>query len=599
MKFKFSSFSVLSFLTFAMLAAFIAKVPAAQAATVFLTPSVGLYQIGQTFDVEMRIDSLGQTFNAAQATIQFPPGVLRVKSLDFSSPASVFNFWLVQPSFSNTDGQITFIGGSTSGLSGSAVGVLKVTFTATAAGDAPLSVSDAAITASDGSGSNILSSIVSAQFSVVPSLNAPKAPTPAKATTTPSAPKPVTVIPAPTPIVRKPMIVKNLPLAPVVNVPLYPEPKKWYNSITNFLAQWDLPADISGVSTAINQNSKFALPMKSEGLFDSKVFMSLGDGAWYLHVMFQNNIGWGPVTDYRIGIDSVPPLPFTISALESNATDSPIRTLEFKTSDGLSGMDHYSVRVDGSNAVNVASGTLTLAPLAPGQHNVSIQAVDAAGNIRENNFQFTINPIASPLITSFSKNVYAQISDLLLGGMAVSDASISLVMKDKNGAVIGQTSANADHGGSWAAKLNGPFRTGEYYVEATAKDSRGAFSLPVKTEIFSVREKPLFVIWSWEITQLWFFIFIGAVILIFGIATRLAWRRRYKQAGRKAIIAERDVNNMIEGTDENLDKMLHYYDDGKIDDREAAEAQFLLKQTKSKLKKAKKYITDNIDEIND
>ncbi len=588
-RFSFGLTAVFMILAVAMI--FAAQVPAVEAATLFLSPEVGQYQIGQTFDVEVRIDSQGQAFNAAQATVQFPANALQVKSLDFSSPSSIFNFWLEQPTFSNSGGTVSFIGGSTSGLVGSSVGVLKITFTANASGNAPVTISDAAVTASDGSGSNILSSISSAQYNVVPSLNAPKLPV--TATTT----KPL--MPAPAPITRKPTVTKKLPIAPVVSVPLYPDQKSWYNEVTDFLTQWDLPDDVSGISSAVNQNLKFALPTKSEGLFDAKTFPSLSDGIWYWHIMFQNNVGWGPITTYRIAIDTVPPLPFTISTLESTATDSPIRTLEFGTSDGLSGLDHYLVRVDNSDEVKVASGTLTLAPETPGQHNVTVKAVDAAGNIRENSFQFNINPLQSPVITSISKNVYAQISDLILEGNSVPNASLALSLKDINNVVISQTAANADQDGTWVAKFDGPFRIGQYYVELTAKDYRGALSLPVKSEIFSVREKPVFVIWSWEITQLWLWIGISIIVILMflcGWYSRRLWR---KQAARKVIIAQRDVNNILDSTDKNLDTMLHHYDDGKIDENEAAETEFLLKQTKDKLKKAKKYVTDNIKEINE
>ncbi|MDD5527419.1 MAG: hypothetical protein PHO56_00370 [Patescibacteria group bacterium] len=592
MKIKFSFLYALAFLAMAAAATLITRVPAADAASLFLSPQVGQYQIGQTFDVEARVDSQGQGFNAAQATVQFPPGVLQVKSLDYSSAGSVFNFWLQGPVFSNAVGQVSFIGGSTTGLVGSSIGVLKITFIAKGSGDAPVTINDAAVTASDGSGSNILSSVVNSQFRVLPQSSAPNSP--AAATTTPAA-----AMPNPAPIVRKPTVAKNLPAAPIIRVPLYPDQKKWYNLVSNFLAQWDLPSDISGVSAIINQSTKFTPPAKSEGLYEAKAFPSLSDGIWYLHAMFQNNIGWSPVANYRIAVDTVPPLPFDITALEATATTSPIRTLQFKTSDGLSGMDHYLVRVDDADEVSVASGALTLTPQAPGKHSVTVKAVDAAGNIRENSFQFEIIPLASPKITFIDDNVYAWSGNLDVSGNSIANTGIKLLLKNKNGDIIAAAAAQADNSGNWLAKFSGPFNVGQYYIEIITHDSRGASSLPIDSKIFSIRERPLFKIGAFEVTQFWFFISV-IIIMLFGFIcgwySRRLWRN---QAGRKAVIAQRDVNNVLDRTVESLDKIIGYYDDGKIDEREAAEEKFLIEETKNNLKKAKKYITDNIKEIND
>lgn len=61
-------------------------VSTARAATLYLSPANGQTSIGQTFDVEVRVNSSDQGFNAAQGTIQFPADILQVKSID-STPA--------------------------------------------------------------------------------------------------------------------------------------------------------------------------------------------------------------------------------------------------------------------------------------------------------------------------------------------------------------------------------------------------------------------------------------------------------------------------------------------------------------------------------
>ena len=124
-------------------------------------------------------------------------------------------------------------------------------------------------------------------------------------------------------------------------------------------------------------------------------------------------------------------------------------------------------------------------------------------------------------------------------------------------------------------------------------------SLPVKSEIFSVREKPLLVIGTFEIIQLWFFVgLIGVIIILvfFWWLARYLWR---KQVARRTIVAQRDVNNVVDRATEKLDRVIRKRDDGKLTTHEANEEQVLLKETDKKLKKQKKYITDDIKEIDD
>lgn len=165
----------------------------ARAAKLFMLPTGGELAVGQSTDLEVRIDSEGQGFNAAQATILFPKDIFEVRSLDFSPQATIFNFWLEEPKFSNQEGNVTFVGGTTSGIVGASVPILKITFKAKGTGQADIVVSDAAITASDGSGTNILSTTNISRFVVKPTTVAPPPPA--------ASPPP---IPPPAQITRKP-----------------------------------------------------------------------------------------------------------------------------------------------------------------------------------------------------------------------------------------------------------------------------------------------------------------------------------------------------------------------------------------------------------
>ena len=296
--------------------AFIFKAGQAEAATLFMLTTGGEVRVGETFNLEVRVNSEGQGFNSAQATILFPKDTLEVKSVDYSPASTIFNFWLEEPKFSNTDGKITFVGGTTSGVIGASVPILKIIFLAKGAGQADIVASDAAIIASDGSGTNILSTTNISRFTAKPGLTAP-----------------ASALPPPTPITRPAVPSQRLPQKPQITTPLYPDSGKWYNVSSDFLASWVLPADVSGVATAVNKNAGFVVPARSEGLFDAKTFGALGDGIWYLHARFQNNVGWGPTAHYRIAVDTVPPFEFSVDSPEGEKTDNPAPTFSFATND--------------------------------------------------------------------------------------------------------------------------------------------------------------------------------------------------------------------------------------------------------------------------
>ncbi|MFY9462410.1 MAG: cohesin domain-containing protein [Candidatus Sungiibacteriota bacterium] len=172
MKLKLAIFSAFLALTLLI------GVPGAEAATLVITPQEGEFYVGQIFDVAVKVQSPDEAFNSVQATIQFPKDKFEVKSLDFSPQATVFNFWLEEPKFSNQDGTVTFIGGTTNGITGSGVQILKISFTAKGVGEGDVLFNDAAIVASDGNGTNILSTLPIARFKINPQSQTVSAPKP-------------------------------------------------------------------------------------------------------------------------------------------------------------------------------------------------------------------------------------------------------------------------------------------------------------------------------------------------------------------------------------------------------------------------------------
>lgn len=355
---------------------------AASAAAYNLTTDKESFAVGDTFNVDVKIESTDVGINAAQATITFPKDVVQVTAVDRST--SAFDFWLQGPSFSNDTGQVSFIGGSQSGIAGKALEILRISFKVKGAGAVSIIFTDGAVTASDGSGTNVLSAMNGLQLTSI-------------TTQTPTTIKPpAAVVAPPVQIVRPPVAAKGLPTKPSITIPLYPDPSAWYQDVTKFIAQWDLPRDVTDVATAVDKQPAFD-PAVSEGLFDNQTFSPLTDGISYLHVRYKNSAGWGPTAHYRLAIDSAPPLSFSIVSPEGFTTANVAPTILYGTKDQPSGIRNYRILINNVLATTTTLTSYTLSPQPTGKQVVVVQAVDLAGNVAESRVTFNISE--TPLIT--------------------------------------------------------------------------------------------------------------------------------------------------------------------------------------------------------
>jgi hypothetical protein len=534
------------------------------AATFNLIPERTEVGIGDDIVMDVRIDSEGIGINAAQATISFPSSILEIKNI--SRQGSIFSFWLEDPSFDNSAGTITFIGGSTSGFSGQALEVFRISFGVKGGGTALVSVSDGAITASDGSGTNVLSATQGVSVQSTP-----------------------VVTPPVTQIVRPAVPAVVLPIRPQITIPLFPDADKWYSVTTGFIAEWSLPLDVTDVATSIDKVPS-SEPPRSEGLFDSKIFSPLSDGVWYLHVQFKNNNGWGPVAHRKISVDSMPPEAFDIDFSHGLSSDNPTPVVTYGTSDQLSGISEYVLTIGSGNPISTSEPSATLPLQGPGKHVLKVIALDGAGNSAENVVEFEIIPLNSPVITEVSERAYTDEGVVDVKGTSSEGREVILTLRDKAGQVVARTMSDVDEDGNWSAQLEGALRRGIYTVGAVARDERGALSYSSSSQKITVTERPLFTIGSFEVTPTWFYI--ATIIILIG-SFFLGWfseRAAHAQRGRKIIIAKRDVSNAFGAVKKDIDKVLRSKDIPE-------EAAFRLKKVVEGIEKVEGYVSAGVEEI--
>jgi hypothetical protein len=87
-----------------------------EGAVLYLEPSGGEYQPGDSFMVELKIDTEEECINAVEASLSFSRNIL--KAVDFSQGKSIITLWVKSPEINQEKGEISFSGGIPGGYCG-------------------------------------------------------------------------------------------------------------------------------------------------------------------------------------------------------------------------------------------------------------------------------------------------------------------------------------------------------------------------------------------------------------------------------------------------------------------------------------------------
>jgi hypothetical protein len=136
------------------------------AAILYLEPAAGQYHQGDTFIVEVRLDTEGEYINAVETNLNFPSDILEVR--DLSSGNSVLTLWIKNPSFSGD--VISFVGGIPAGYQGPDGLIGKIVFQVQekAQDSAKIIFRESSVLLNDGQGTKAKLSFKGAVFSISP-----------------------------------------------------------------------------------------------------------------------------------------------------------------------------------------------------------------------------------------------------------------------------------------------------------------------------------------------------------------------------------------------------------------------------------------------
>lgn len=544
------------------------------AATLSFSQSADSYSVGSTFSVGIYTGSSDQAMNAASGVVSFPSDKLEVVSL--SKTGSIFSLWVQEPSFSNSGGTVSFEGIVLNpGFIGGSGKILTITFRAKAPGVANLSFTSGSVLANDGTGTNILTDLRTAVINI-DSKSLPAPTPPAEETTSEGK-------------------------APTITSSTHPDQEKWYaNSNPEF--SWTLPLGVLEVRTLIGTSPKSIPTVSYDPPIGNKKIDALPDGTYYFHLQIRTSAGWSAVAHYRVNIDTTVPKPFSITFPHGTKGVQPQAAILFNTTDDLSGVSHYEVRVGSvlpSRADSPAVENPYLLPSQyPGTYIVMVTALDRAGNATSASADFTIEAIDAPVITSYPEEVES--GDIIkIRGTTYPNSNVTILVKQE-GKVVFEESSQSSSSGDFTFVVTKRFDSGVYTFTARVTDGQGARSQETAPLTIIINPKFLTSVMSFILSYLSLLILILlALAAIIGIGISMWYRlsriiRRLRREGREAEkVLEKSFNLLRKDVKTHIARLKAVKDKRKLTEEEI----LFLEEFEKNLREAENIITKEIQDV--
>ncbi|MEK7609686.1 MAG: cohesin domain-containing protein [Patescibacteria group bacterium] len=545
----------------------------AHAASLNFSPPSGSHTVGSSFSVSVYVESASQAMNAASGIVSFPWDKLEVVSL--SKQGSIFSLWPTEPSFSNSQGTVSFEGIALNpGYTGTNGKLLTITFRARSAGMANVSFSSGSILANDGTGTNILNGLRVASYTLGS-----------------------TSVPTPTLPQDEPVSTGN---TLGITSTTHPDQSAWYaNNTPEF--SWNLPDGVLEVRTLIGKSSSATPSVSHNPPISKKKVDELPDGTYHFSLQTRTVSGWSTVSRYRVNIDTTPPKPFTIAFPHGNTGWEPQPVVFFNTTDDESGISHYEIKVGNDmrpfkSAPFATSNPYVLPPQLPGTYTLLVMAVDNAGNVRNGSAGFTIESIDAPTITYYPEML--EEGDILkVRGTTYPDSDVTMYIREGD-TLVSEEYTRSNTLGDFAVVATKWLKNGVYTITARIKDARGAQSVETSPLTVSVRsefvtEMVSFVLKYLSVALLALLAF-GVLVWVglrlwFRIPRTIARMRREAREAEK--VSEKALNVLRE------DVLRHIARLKKAKRRLTVEETEFLEQFGQKLKEAEDIIIKEIQDI--
>lgn len=336
------------------------------AATLGISPAGRTINNGDTATYSVVVSSADQAVNAVSGRVQVPSDI--VDLVGVSTSGSIISLWVNNPAINGN--VVSFEGVVLNpGYKGGGGTIVTFTVRAKREGTGTILFRSGAVLANDGLGTNVLSGLGQAGVIV-------------RESTQPTIPVPPPESKAVTP-----------PGGVALRSPSHPDPVRWYrNQIVQ--VEWEQPQGATGVNVALDRSPDTLLATRSLGNLASRTFEDVAEGVWYAHLRVRTADGWTPTSHLKIQIDVTPPDELSVVTAAEDLSD-PRVNFTISAHDALSGVDYYSVVIDGSSPIlwhDQGTGEYETPPLSSGFHVMEIGAYDAANNVKTTVVTFSVAP---------------------------------------------------------------------------------------------------------------------------------------------------------------------------------------------------------------
>lgn len=333
----------------------------ANAASFSVSPASGTYAVGSTFEVSILLNTQNQNINAVNVQLSFPPDKLQLVSP--STGNSIIGIYTTPPRYDNNAGRVEIVGGIPNGINVSSGLISKLTFRVKGIGTAGLRFSgDSQVLLNDGRGTNVLENTNGS------------------------------ILKLELPPQQGPLVISET----------HPDQESWYKN-SNVSLKWDVGLPVAnGYSYMISDNPTDVPDDTPDSTDTTVAYKQVPDGVQYFHIKAFRDGSWGGVSRYSLRIDQSEPADFAIEVIPSTRTTVLKPIFQFASSDNLSGLDHYEIKIvplkiSGRNK-SIDTDQLFIDSPSPyvtpelmyGTYQVIVRAYDKAGNIREQSQKFEI-----------------------------------------------------------------------------------------------------------------------------------------------------------------------------------------------------------------
>ncbi len=467
---------------------------AVRAATLSVSPATGNFATQNTITVSVEVNT-SQAVNGVEGVLEFPTSKLEL--LRFSKARSVMSMWVQEPSFSNggQTGSFQFSAIKLNpGFVGSRGNVIDLVFRVKDAGVANLTFSSGSVLANDGKGSNLLNSFGSAVFTLTKPQG--QSGNVVGASNQDSNSLPVLLRNGSLPLPQVKYWIQDQIGKDVLFNTSDADPK-WSN-MPYAKMSWQVPPDITGVVTALDENPDTQPQTKPENLTsgNSQTLPLLQEGKHYFHIRFYNAAGAGPTLHMPVFIDLNEPKHFSIDFVGSqttgrgiHSTSNPYPRAIFFTEDNLSGIDKYMYSLNGSDFLDVPlerDNTFILPKLpAEVRQDLVVRAFDLAGNSVDASVVVAVEPVVLPVITHFPHSADTAGTGLVVEGRAAPGSQVEVVFERKDEQPLVLTTKTDDNG-NWRLVYAKDIESGVYEARVRQVLDNGAessFTEPVTIRI--------------------------------------------------------------------------------------------------------------------